>query len=98
MSAVVNNVAIDHVLEEQRRFEPPKDFPKGAHVRSLEEYQQLYRQSIDDPQAFWAEAVLTACRAARRPPEVRVADGALNLTFDLPSHDYRVFTVEGQSR
>jgi acetyl-CoA synthetase len=56
MSAVVNNIAIDHVLEEQRRFDPPKDFQKGAHVRSLEEYQQLYRQSIEDPQAFWAGA------------------------------------------
>jgi acetyl-CoA synthetase len=53
---VVNNIAIDHVLEEQRRFDPPKDFQKGAHVRSLEEYQQLYRQSIEDPQAFWAGA------------------------------------------
>ncbi|MCH9648940.1 MAG: acetate--CoA ligase [Deltaproteobacteria bacterium] len=26
-----------------------------AHVSSLEEYQRLYRQSLEDPQAFWGE-------------------------------------------
>ena len=26
-----------------------------AHVKSMEEYQRLYRQSLDDPAAFWAE-------------------------------------------
>jgi hypothetical protein len=45
-----------------------------------------------------AEAVLAAVRAARLAPTVRVADGKLLLTFDLPSHDYRVFTVDALAK
>jgi acetyl-CoA synthetase len=56
MSAVVSNVTIDHVLEEHRLFEPSKSFSKHAHVKSLEEYQRLYDQSINDPETFWANA------------------------------------------
>jgi acetyl-CoA synthetase len=26
-----------------------------AHLQSMEEYQRLYRQSLDDPESFWAE-------------------------------------------
>ncbi len=25
----------------------------GAHIRSMEEYQRLYRLSLDDPEGFW---------------------------------------------
>ena len=28
---------------------------EGAHIRSLEEYERLYRRSIEDPAGFWAE-------------------------------------------
>jgi len=56
MSAVVNNTAIEHVLEENRHFEPPQEFKKGAQIATLEEYQELYRQSVEDPEAFWAKA------------------------------------------
>ncbi len=34
-----------------RRSSAPK-----AHIKSLEEYEALYKKSIDDPEAFWAEA------------------------------------------
>jgi acetyl-CoA synthetase len=50
------SVAIDHVLEEKRHFEPSDEFAKKSKVRSLEEYERMYRESIDDPEAFWAKA------------------------------------------
>ena len=28
---------------------------KTAHVRSMQEYEALYRRSIDDPDGFWRE-------------------------------------------
>ncbi|MHC5066082.1 MAG: acetate--CoA ligase [Planctomycetota bacterium] len=35
---------------------PPKaDIASRAHISSPEEYERLYRQSISDPDAFWAE-------------------------------------------
>ena len=35
---------------------PPKpDIVEGAHINSMEEYQRLYRLSLDDPETFWAK-------------------------------------------
>ena len=47
--------AILSSLQEQRVFPPPPEFARAAHVRSLEEYRSLYRESIDDPEAFWGK-------------------------------------------
>ena len=44
---------IDTMLQEKRRFPPPTEFAARAHIGSIEEYEQLYRESIDDPQTFW---------------------------------------------
>jgi acetyl-CoA synthetase len=43
------------VLKEQRVFHPPEGFRQDAHVKSLDEYRALYRRSLEDPDAFWAE-------------------------------------------
>ena len=45
---------IESVLKEQRVFPPPDEFAASAHVKSLAEYQRIYKQSVDDPEAFWA--------------------------------------------
>jgi acetyl-CoA synthetase len=36
-------------------YEPPEDFRSGAHVSSKEEYEEMYRRSIEDGEAFWRE-------------------------------------------
>jgi acetyl-CoA synthetase len=43
-------------LRENRVFPPPAEFSARAHIRSLEEYEAMYRRSVDEPDAFWAEA------------------------------------------
>jgi hypothetical protein len=45
---------IDSTLRENRVFPPPPEFSAKAHIQSLEQYEALYKQSIDDPEAFWA--------------------------------------------
>jgi acetyl-CoA synthetase len=47
---------LDSVLRENRTFPPPAEFAAKARIKSLEEYEQLYRRSVDDPESFWAEA------------------------------------------
>src|SRR6201996_8243030 len=47
---------LSSILREHRVFPPPAEFAAQAHVRSLEEYETLYRRSIQDPESFWAEA------------------------------------------
>src|SRR6202020_1640693 len=46
---------LSSILREHRVFPPPAEFAAQAHVKSLEEYEALYRRSIQDPQKFWAE-------------------------------------------
>jgi acetyl-CoA synthetase len=51
----VSNQDIDTILRENRVFPPPAEFSRKAHIKSMEEYEALYKRSIDDPEVFWAE-------------------------------------------
>ena len=42
-------------MAEKRTFPPSKDFSKKAHIKSFTEYEALYKKSVEDPEAFWAE-------------------------------------------
>ncbi len=53
-SATTSSPNIDSVLIEKRTFAPPPDFSRNAHVKSMAEYQQLYRAAEADPDKFWA--------------------------------------------
>ncbi len=44
---------ITSVLHEERVFPPPTEFAALAHVKSMAEYQALYTESIEAPDAFW---------------------------------------------
>src|ERR1700692_1121472 len=46
---------IESILQENRVFQPPKDFSKRAHLKSLAEYRKLYAESIKSPEKFWAK-------------------------------------------
>jgi acetyl-CoA synthetase len=50
------STSIDSVLHEQRTFEPSPQFREKAHVQSLEEYERLYRESVEEPEKFWGRA------------------------------------------
>ena len=47
---------MESLLRENRVFPPPAEFAAKAHIKSLEEYEAMYRRSVEDPEAFWAEA------------------------------------------
>src|SRR5581483_1013630 len=44
---------IDSVLQEQRQFAPPEEFRQSAHIKSAEDYERIYRESVEDPEKFW---------------------------------------------
>ncbi|MFP5275483.1 MAG: acetate--CoA ligase [Acidobacteriota bacterium] len=50
------NQDIDSTLRENRVFPPPPEFSAQAHVKSLEQYETMYRDSIENPEKFWADA------------------------------------------
>ncbi|MBX3126755.1 MAG: acetate--CoA ligase [Polyangiaceae bacterium] len=73
---------------ESRRFEPSADFRARARISSLEQYQTLYRESLDSPETFWRreleELVFTkpwTVLAEGKVPFVKwFADAELNIT------------------
>ena len=46
---------IDVLLAEQRIFLPPKEISEKAYIKSMAEYEAMYKRSIEDPEGFWAE-------------------------------------------
>ncbi len=46
---------IKSVSSGRKKYPPSSDFRKKAHIKSLREYQEIYRRSVSDPQGFWAE-------------------------------------------
>jgi acetyl-CoA synthetase len=49
-----STIAIESTLQETRVFPPPSEFAEAAHIKSFEEYEQIYNQATEDPEAFWA--------------------------------------------
>ncbi len=47
--------SIDVLSTEKRTFPPSKEFSEKAHIKNIEEYEKLYKRSVEDPDGFWAE-------------------------------------------
>ena len=50
----LSNQDLESTLRENRVFPPPEEFSKRAHIHSLEQYEAMYKRSIEDPEGFWA--------------------------------------------
>ncbi len=44
---------IEVLAREERVFPPPEWFSRKAHIGSMEQYETLYRESIEDMEGFW---------------------------------------------
>jgi acetyl-CoA synthetase len=87
-------VDLDSTLRENRLFPSPEEFSAKAHVKSLEQYEAMYRRSVEDPEGFWAEAagelewfapwtsVLKTEGAGVGPGVKWFVDGKLNLSHN----------------
>ncbi len=70
--------SIDVLLAEKRAFPPSKEFSERAHIKSIEEYEKLYKWSVEDPEGFWAEL------AEKQITWYKKWDKVLNWNFDKP--------------
>lgn len=59
MSTTAPNTNITSVLKEERVFTSPKAFAEQAHVKSMAEYEALWKRAKDDPEGFWADHAKT---------------------------------------
>ncbi len=84
------------LMTENRTLAPPPDFAAKAHIKSIEEYQRMYDQSVNDPDAFWLEQA-KLLDWVKFPAKARefawntdgriikhtwFADGVLNVTYN----------------
>ncbi len=72
MASSAEHTNLDSTLRENRVFAPPAEFAAKAHVKSLEQYEAMYRRSVEQPEEFWAEA---ASELDWFAPWTRVLDG-----------------------
>lgn len=47
--------SIDSILKETRVFQSSPEFSQTAYIKSLEQYEQLYREAEENPEKFWGE-------------------------------------------
>jgi acetyl-CoA synthetase len=46
---------VDRVADEQMVFPPSPELSKNAWIKSIDEYDALYKRSVEDPDGYWAE-------------------------------------------
>ncbi|MBN2216058.1 MAG: acetyl-coenzyme A synthetase, partial [Pirellulales bacterium] len=46
---------IVNVMKEARLFPPPAEFSAKARINSMEAYEKLYKEAVDDPEGFWGK-------------------------------------------
>ena len=44
---------IESLQQENRIFPPPPHLARRAWIKSRQQYEQMYRESIDQPEKFW---------------------------------------------
>jgi len=55
MSESTSSNNIQSSMTETRVFNPPAEFSAKAHIKSLEQYREMYQRSIDDPEGFFGD-------------------------------------------
>jgi acetyl-CoA synthetase len=55
MSQQLQQPDINSLLKEDRVFAPSAEFSASAHIKSRADYDRIYKQSVQDPEGFWAE-------------------------------------------
>ena len=47
--------AIESLSQEYRVVQPPAHATARAHIQTMDEYNELYQRSVEDPEGFWAD-------------------------------------------
>ncbi|MCG3125850.1 MAG: Acetyl-coenzyme A synthetase [Phycisphaerae bacterium] len=103
---------IDSIMKEGRKFPPPADFARQAHISTEARYRELYDRSIKDPDGFWLAMARENHHWFKAPtrglewksPDLRCfADGTTNLSFncldrqiELGRGDHTAILFEGE--
>ncbi|MFZ9011624.1 MAG: acetyl-coenzyme A synthetase N-terminal domain-containing protein, partial [Anaerohalosphaeraceae bacterium] len=87
---------MESLQSEGRKFPPPANIQSNAWVDSVEQYETMWKQSIDDPDGFWLEQAksltwfkeptqsleYTWDTKARKIEHTWFKDGELNVSYN----------------
>ena len=87
---------MESLMSEQRKFPPPANIQSNAWVNSMDQYQSMWEQSINDPDTFWLEQAKTLTwfkeptqsleytwdTKARKIEHTWFKDGELNVSYN----------------
>ncbi len=69
---------ISVLLEEKRVFPAPKEFVEKSYVKTMFDYERMYKESVEDPEGFWGR------EAAERLIWFKMWDKVLDYDFHAP--------------
>src|SRR5438445_13836986 len=58
--AATGTTGIDSIRKEDRKFEAPSEFAQQAQIKSLEEYERIYKESVEQLEKFWGRVAREA--------------------------------------
>lgn len=73
---------IDNVMHENRKFPPTPEFAAASHLGSIQQYEDLYRRSVDDRDSFWSQTAKEELHWFKPFDEVCSQDGGNVRWFD----------------
>jgi acetyl-CoA synthetase len=96
MTTEPTDKSIESLMTEERTFPPSDEFRGKAYISSETQYEEMWRKSIDEPDAFWLEQAKTLDwftepsksleyvwdTETRRIEHTWFADGMLNVSYN----------------
>jgi len=88
---------MNSLMTENRSFPAPAGFKAKAHIKSQKQYDEMYKRSVEDPEAFWLEQAEQLVTWFKKPTQARryvwdtanrkientwFADGQLNISYN----------------
>jgi len=67
--------------QEERRFNPPKNFVDKAYVKSHEERMKIWKESVEKPDQFWLKAAKELCYWKKEPTKGFEWEDITNIRF-----------------
>jgi acetyl-CoA synthetase len=100
--------AITSLMTEDRKFAPPASVAAKAHIGSMKQYQQMWEQSINDPDKFWLEQAKSLAwfkepqkgleytwnTKNRKIEHTWFADGQLNVSYNCLDRHLKTATAK----
>ncbi len=89
MTTEPTDKSIESLMTEERTFPPSDEMRANSYISSDEQYKEMWRQSIEEPDAFWLEQ-------AKSLSWITEPTKSLEFLWDYGSSENRAHLVRGR--